>query len=49
MVLTAQVMQLDAEMVTAFHVMRIAVVSTTIVMMHRVFNWLGGDSDGPAV
>jgi uncharacterized protein len=37
MVLTAQVMNLDAEVVSAFHVMRIAVVSSTILLMFRVY------------
>jgi uncharacterized protein len=37
MVLTAQVMNLDAEVVSAFHVMRIVVVSSTILLMFKVY------------
>jgi len=37
MVLTAQVMNLDSEVVSAFHVMRIAVISSTILVMFRVY------------
>lgn len=37
MVLTAQVMNLDAEVVSAFHVMRIAVISSTILLVFRVY------------
>jgi len=37
MVLTAQVMNLDAEIVTAFHVMRIAVVSSTVLLVFKLY------------
>ena len=37
MVITAQVMNLDAEIVTAFHVMRIAVVSSTILLVFKLY------------
>jgi uncharacterized protein len=40
MVLTAQVMNLDAEVVSAFHVMRIAVISSTILVMFKVYTKL---------
>jgi membrane AbrB-like protein len=49
MVLTAQVMNLDAEMVTAFHILRIAVISTTVVAIHRLYDRLRGAGDGPDV
>lgn len=49
MVLTAQVMNLDAEMVTAFHILRIAVVSTAVVALYRFFNRLRGVRHGPDV
>lgn len=49
MVLTAQVMHLDAETVTAFHVMRIAVVSSTVLFVFKLYTWLKGGSVGPSV
>jgi membrane AbrB-like protein len=49
MVLTAQVMNLDAEMVTAFHILRIAVVSTAVVFLFRLYNRMRGVPDGPDV
>ncbi|ETX13299.1 ammonia monooxygenase [Roseivivax halodurans JCM 10272] len=38
MVLTARAMHLDAEIVTAFHVLRILVVCSTILLVFRIFN-----------
>lgn len=49
MVLTAQVMNLDAEMVTAFHILRIAVVSTAVVALYRLYNRMRGVRHGPDV
>jgi uncharacterized membrane protein AbrB (regulator of aidB expression) len=49
MVLTAQVMHLEAEIVTAFHVMRIAIVSATVLLVFRLYGWLRGEADGSAV
>lgn len=46
MVLTAQVMNLDAEVVAAFHVMRIAVISSTILVVFRVYRKLRGAGVG---
>ena len=46
MVLTAQYMQLDAELVTAFHIMRIAVVSSTILPVFKLYMKLQGGCDG---
>lgn len=46
MVLTAQYMQLDAELVTAFHIMRIAVVSSTILPVFKLYMRLQGGCDG---
>jgi len=40
MVLVAKVMSLDAETVAAFHVMRILIVSSTILLVFRVYNLL---------
>lgn len=48
MVLTAQVMHLEAEIVTAFHVMRIAIVSSSILIVFRIYNRLRGEH-GPTV
>lgn len=42
MVLTAQVMNLNAEIVTAFHVMRIAVVSSTVLLVFKLYLKLKG-------
>lgn len=49
MVLTAQVMHLEAEIVTAFHVMRIAVVASTVLLVFRLYTWMGGAKRGPSV
>jgi len=46
MVLTATVMHLDAATVTAFHVMRIVVIATTIVMTFRMFDGVSRWFDG---
>ncbi|MFN3661342.1 AbrB family transcriptional regulator [Yoonia sp.] len=46
MVLTAKVMNLDAETVAAFHVMRILIVSSTILLIFRLYNSLRGARDG---
>lgn len=43
MVLTAQAMHLEAEIVTAFHVMRIAVVSSTVLVVFRIYNRMRRD------
>jgi membrane AbrB-like protein len=42
MVLTAKVMNLEAEAVTAFHVMRIAFVSTTVLIVFKLYMKLRG-------
>jgi membrane AbrB-like protein len=49
MVLTAQVMHLEAEVVTAFHVLRIAVVSSTVLLVFRIYLKLKGGSGGPSL
>ncbi|MCT7376763.1 AbrB family transcriptional regulator [Chelativorans salis] len=49
MVLTAQVMHLEAEIVTAFHVMRIAVVSSTVLLVFRLYSTLRGGRVGPSL
>lgn len=47
MVLIAKVMNLDAETVAAFHVMRILIVSSTILLVFRVYNTLRSVRDEP--
>lgn len=47
MVITAKVMNLDAETVTAFHIMRIAVVSSTVLLVFKLFLWMRRASLGP--
>lgn len=49
MVLTAQVMHLEAEIVTAFHVMRIAVVSSTVLLVFKLYMILRGGRVGPSL
>jgi membrane AbrB-like protein len=49
MVITAQVMHLEAEVVTAFHVMRIAVVASTVLLVFKLYTRLKGGSVGPSV
>ena len=46
MVLVAKVMNLDAETVAAFHVMRILIVSSSILLIFRLYNTLRSKSDG---
>lgn len=46
MVLIAKVMGLDAETVAAFHVMRILIVSSTILLIFRLYNNLRGGKNG---
>lgn len=40
MVITAKVMNLDTEIVAAFHVMRIALIASTILLSFALFEWL---------
>jgi membrane AbrB-like protein len=49
MVITAQAMNIDAQIVTAFHVMRIAVVSSTILLVFALFRKIVGTRHGPAI
>lgn len=46
MVLVAKVMHLDAETVAAFHVMRILIVSSSILVIFRIYNTLRRTSVG---
>lgn len=48
MVLTATAMQLNAEIVTAFHVMRIFLVCSTVLAVYRLYNLLRGVGRDPA-
>lgn len=47
MVLTAQAMHLDAEIVTAFHVMRIALIEATILIVFAIFMRIQSWREGP--
>lgn len=49
MVLTAKVMNLDAEVVTAFHVMRIAIVSSTVLIVFKLYMKLRGAGIEPRI
>lgn len=49
MVITAKVMHLDAEVVTAFHVMRIFLVCSTILLVFRLYNRTIGGSIGSGI
>lgn len=49
MVLTAKVMNLEVEAVTAFHVLRIAIVSTTILLVFKFYMKLRGVSIEPRI
>lgn len=49
MVITAQVMHLEAEIVTAFHIMRIAVVSSTVLLMFKLYTSLKGGRLGSSL
>lgn len=49
MVITAKVMHLDAEVVTAFHVMRIFLVCSTILLVFKLYNRTIGDSVGSGI
>ena len=40
MVLTAKAMHADAELVTAFHIVRIAVISSTILVVFRIYRFV---------
>ena len=49
MVITAQAMHLDAEIVTAFHVMRIGIVSSTILLVFSLYRKLVGSLHGSRI
>jgi uncharacterized membrane protein AbrB (regulator of aidB expression) len=49
MVITAQAMDIDAQIVTAFHVMRIAVVSSTILLVFALFRKILGTRHGSEI
>lgn len=46
MVITAKVMHLDAEIITAFHIMRIAIVCSTVLLVFRFYSYLTGAIHG---
>lgn len=49
MVITAKVMHLDAEIITAFHIMRIAIVCSTVLLVFRFYCYLTGAVHGSRV
>lgn len=49
MVITAKAMHLDAEIVTAFHVMRIFIVCSTILLTCRLHEYLQGAADASRI
>jgi membrane AbrB-like protein len=49
MVITAKVMHLDAEIVTAFHIMRIAIVCSTVLLVFKAYNHLTGAAYGSRI
>jgi membrane AbrB-like protein len=49
MVITAKVMHLDAETVTAFHIMRIAIVCSTVLLVFKLYNHLTGAAYGSRI
>jgi len=48
MVLTAKAMHADAELVTAFHIVRIAVIASTILLVFRIYRFVLRSHYGPA-
>lgn len=46
MVLVAKLMNLDAETVAAFHVTRILIISTSVLLVYRMFSYLNGGRNG---
>ena len=49
MVITANVMHLDAEIITAFHIMRIAIVCSTVLLVFKFYNYVTGALYGSRV
>ncbi len=49
MVITAEAMHLDTALVTAFHVMRIAVIASSILVVFRAYEWVDRRINGPSV
>lgn len=49
MAITAKIMHLDAEIVAAFHVMRIAIVCSTILAVYKIYNIIKGEPHGSRV
>ncbi|MEH6724900.1 MAG: AbrB family transcriptional regulator [Hyphomicrobiales bacterium] len=49
MVLTAKLMHLDAEIVSAFHIVRIAIISSTILLVFRFYSHITGGPNGPRI
>jgi hypothetical protein len=42
-------MHLDAETVTAFHIMRIAIVCSTVLLVFKLYNHLTGATHGSRI
>lgn len=49
MVLTAKIMRLDATVVTAFQIVRIALIASTVTVMFRLYGWIARKAYGSAI
>ncbi len=49
MVITAEAMHLDTALVTAFHVMRIAIIASSILVVFRAYEWVDRRMNGSSV
>lgn len=49
MVITAEAMHLDTALVTAFHVMRIAIIASSILVVFRFYEWVDRRMNGSSV
>ena len=49
MVLTAKIMRLDATVVTAFQIVRIALIAATVTVMFRLYAWIARKAHGSPI
>jgi membrane AbrB-like protein len=49
MVLTAKIMRLDATVVTAFQIVRIALIAATVMVMFRIYGWIARKVHGSPI
>jgi hypothetical protein len=49
MVITAKVMHLDAEIVTAFHIMRVVIICSTVLLVFKIYSHLTGAPHGSGI